>query len=189
MKISTLIVSIIATITAPVCIAQDDGAPYGSSKFTTIEGVDKLEQLKMVFDFNFADPHGIERALYPVSITLQTIQEYGPVSFEPYDLVVVSHGPEVVAFARQNYQEYKDIVDRVARLAQLGVKFEVCSVAADALGFGPDDFHEAPSASRSMVREDFSAARVVPHRRCHDHPAAGPSERTGRPVRGGLPSS
>lgn len=47
----------------------------------------------------------------------------------------------MVTWAKQNYEQYKDIVDRSARLADLGVKFEVCAVAATALGFEPQDFH------------------------------------------------
>lgn len=114
--------------------------PYGSSEFTVWPELERNKELKVAFDFNFNDPQGIARALYPVSLLLATIQEYGPVSFEP-DIVVISRGSEAVAWAKRNYAQYKEIVDRAARLAGLGVKFEVCTVAAAALGFEPGDLH------------------------------------------------
>lgn len=114
--------------------------PYGSSQFYVWPGLAESEELKVAFDFNFNDPNGVERAMYPVSFMLKTIQEYGPVSFEP-NMIVVSHGSEVVVWAKQNYEKYKEVVDRAARLAELGVKYEVCVVATSALGFKPEDFH------------------------------------------------
>jgi intracellular sulfur oxidation DsrE/DsrF family protein len=56
-------------------------------------------------------------------------------------VVIVSHGPEVVVFARKNYAKYKDIADRAAAFAKLGVRFEICQNAARFLGFNADDMH------------------------------------------------
>ena len=53
----------------------------------------------------------------------------------------MSHGPEVVLFARKNYAKYKDIVDRAASFSKLGVKFEICRNAATFQGFAAEDFH------------------------------------------------
>ena len=141
MLVRPVFILVISLFTVSPCLAESIDTPYGSSKFKSFDGIKKLEQLKAVFDFNFEDPEGVKRALIPISFFIKTVQEYGPVSFEPYDLIVVSHGSEVTAFARQNYQQFKDIVDSASRLAELGVKFEVCSVAAEALGFDVDDFH------------------------------------------------
>jgi intracellular sulfur oxidation DsrE/DsrF family protein len=142
MLVRTVFILVISLFTASPCVAESIDAPYGSSKFKSFDGIKNLEQLKAVFDFNFDNPEGVKRALIPISIFIKTVQEYGPVSFEPYNLIAVSHGSEVVAFAKQNYQQFKDIVDSASRLAELGVRFEVCSVAAEALGFSVDDFHE-----------------------------------------------
>lgn len=136
-----IIILVISLTTGSPSIAESTDAPFGSSNFKSFDNIKNTEQLKAVFDFNFEDPEGVKRALIPISFFIKTVQEYGPVSFDPYDLIVVLHGSEVVAFARQNYHQYRDIVDRSARLAEAGVKFEVCSVAADALGFSVDDFH------------------------------------------------
>lgn len=119
-----------------------------------------------MFDFNFAKPHGVKRALHPVSILLKTVQEYGPVSFEPVDIFVVSHGSEVVAFAKQNYKDYKDIVDRAARVAELGVKFEIYSVAAAALGFNSNDFHGfvrvVPTGAYALIYHQNQGYALMP---------------------------
>ena len=141
MLVRTLLLLSIVLVCAQNSFAESVQARYGSSKFSTFAGIDQLGQLKAVFDFNFDDPNGVKRALIPISFFIKTVQEYGPVSFEPYDIVVVMHGSEVAAFAKQNYRKFKDSMDTAGRLAELGVRFEVCSVAAEALGYGADDFH------------------------------------------------
>lgn len=141
MQLHTLIILVVGLLAGSPCFSESNNSPYGSSKFRVFDNITKVEQLKAVFDFNFEDPNGVQRALIPVSFFIQTVQEYGPVSFEPYDIIVVSHGSEVAAYAKKNYHQYKDIIDKSSRLAELGVKFEVCSVAAAALGFSIDDFH------------------------------------------------
>lgn len=141
MKIGRICAMAFGLFLSMTCAAENLATPYGSSRFQAFDDIDNIEQLKAVFDFNFEDPEGVGRALIPISFIIKTVQGYGPVSFDPYDLIVVSHGSEAVVFAKQNYPEYKEIVDRAARLAELGVKFEICSVAANALGFDEDDFH------------------------------------------------
>lgn len=139
-KLITILFCIVIPLISNAENKTDISTPYGSSQYYVWPKLKDLEEFKVAFDFNFNDPKGTERALYPVSFILKTIQEHGPVSFEP-NIIVVSHGSEVVTWAKQNYEQYKDIVDRSARLADLGVKFEVCAVAATALGFEPQDFH------------------------------------------------
>ena len=160
-----LLVVAIAFSAVPV-FAEEQGTPYGSSSFAPFAGVDDLEQLKVVYDFNFADPAGLDRALTPVSFTLQGVHEYGPVSFEPVDIIVVSHGSEVVAFAKQNYRDFKAVVDRAARLAELGVKFEICRIAARVLGFEPDDFHGfvrvVPTGSYALIYHQNQGYALMP---------------------------
>lgn len=140
--------------------------PYGSSEFHVLDGLNKIESMKVVFDFNFSDPKGVARALHPVSYMLKTVQNYGPVSFEPVDIIVVSHGSEVVVWAKQNYAQYKSIIDRAARLADIGVKFEVCIVAADALGYKPEDFHGfvrvVPLGSYALAYHHSQGYAIIP---------------------------
>jgi hypothetical protein len=125
-----------------------------------------VERLKVAFDFNFADPKGVARALHPISYMVKTVQEYGPALFEPVDIIVVSHGSEIVVWAKQNYTQYKDIVDRAARFAKMGVKFEVCIVAADTLGYKPEDFHGfvrvVPLGSYALAYHHNQGYAIIP---------------------------
>lgn len=162
--VMTLVVLVLGVVTPSAAGENDE--PYGSSTFSAFDGIDRMEQLKLAFDFNFADPNGVQRALHPVSFMLKATHEYGPVSFEPVHIVVVSHGSEVVVWAKQNYQEFKDIVDRAARLAEMGVKFEVCAVAASVLGFEAHDFHGfvrvVPTGTYALAYHQNRGYAVVP---------------------------
>lgn len=52
---------------------------------------------------------------------------------------LVLHGPEVEFFALKNYQQYKPIVDRAAKLAALGaVEISICQTRMRKLGIEPD---------------------------------------------------
>jgi len=53
---------------------------------------------------------------------------------------LVLHGPEVDFFVLENYAEYKDIVDRAAKLAALGaVDISICLTQMRSRGIGRDD--------------------------------------------------
>ncbi|MBT3305324.1 MAG: hypothetical protein HN377_02470, partial [Alphaproteobacteria bacterium] len=55
--------------------------------------------------------------------------------------VVVTHGPELRVFARENYVKYQGIVDKMKVLSDKGVEFRMCHNALRAAGFTKDDFH------------------------------------------------
>lgn len=114
-------------------------APYGTAKFSSYADINKIKQLKSVWDFNFQDPKSVAGVFNNVAALLKATEEYGPNEIDPIKVVIVSHGPEVVLWAKKNYSKYKDIVDRAASFAQQGVRFEVCKNDAAALGFTPDD--------------------------------------------------
>jgi intracellular sulfur oxidation DsrE/DsrF family protein len=179
-KLITILFCIVIPLISNADNKKDTSTPYGSSQYYVWPELKNLEELKVAFDFNFNDPKGIERALYPVSFILKTIQEHGPISFEP-NIIVVSHGSEVVAWARQNYEQYKDIVDRSARLAELGVKFEVCVVAATALGFEPQDFHGfvnvVPLGTYALTYHAHNGYAVIPGAATLPYPLINPDNR------------
>jgi hypothetical protein len=100
-----------------------------------------LKQLKVVWDFNFSDPSAVSTGLNFVGALMQATAEFGPHEIDPLHIVVVSHGPEAVVFAKQNYEKYKDLVDRAASFSKQGVKFEICGRAAAAQGFEAQDLH------------------------------------------------
>ena len=116
-------------------------APYGSSKFATYADIEKVKQLKAVWDFNFVDPNSVGVVFNNIHALLKATADFGPHELDPVSVVVVTHGPELVIFAKKNYAKYKDIVDRAASLAQQGVRFEACRNAAAAQGFSPEDLH------------------------------------------------
>jgi len=121
--------------------AQTNDSPYGSATFASYADIDKLKELKVVWDFNFSDPKAVGVVFNNLNALLKATAEFGPHELEPIKVVVVSHGPELVVFAKQNYAKYKDIVDRAASFSKQGVKFEICRNAAAAQGFAPQDLH------------------------------------------------
>ena len=57
------------------------------------------------------------------------------------EMVVVTHGPELRVFAKENSDKYQGIVDKMAALADKGVEFHMCNNAMRAAGFKPEDMH------------------------------------------------
>jgi uncharacterized protein len=118
-----------------------DVAPYGTAQFRPYADIDDVKQLKAVYDFYFPNPNSVPLVLSSINSLMTQTAEFGPHEFEPLKIVVVSHGPELVVFAKRNYAKYRETVDRAASLAQQGVRFEICRGAAAALNFVPEDFH------------------------------------------------
>jgi intracellular sulfur oxidation DsrE/DsrF family protein len=127
--------------TGGAIIAQTADTPYGVAKFAAYSDIDEIKQLKVVWDFNFIDPRAVGTVFNYVNALLTATSEFGPHEIDPIKVVIISHGPELVVFARKNYEKYKDIVDRAAGLAKQGVKFEICRNAATFLGFNAEAFH------------------------------------------------
>jgi len=139
MKIVALLLSIAGLVCATDVQAQEQ--PYGSSKFSAYADIEGVKQLKAVWDFNFVDPKAVGIVFNSINALIKATADFGPHEIEPLKIVVVSHGPELVVFARRNYAKYRDIVDRAASLAKQGVRFEACRNSAAAEGFGPADLY------------------------------------------------
>ncbi|MDE2364662.1 MAG: DsrE family protein [Hyphomicrobiales bacterium] len=133
----------IATLTAVASASAQQSTPasYGTAKFESYADIDKIEQIKTVWDFNFADPKAVGMVFNNLASLLKATSEFGPRSIEPIKVVIVSHGPEIVVFAKKNYDKHREIVDRAASFAQQGVRFEICRNAAAAQGFKPEDLY------------------------------------------------
>jgi hypothetical protein len=69
---------------------------------------------------NFVDPKAVGLVFNYVSALLRATAEFGPREIDPIKVVIVSHGPEVVVFDKNNYAKYKEIVDRAASLTGQG---------------------------------------------------------------------
>lgn len=121
--------------------APEEDSPYGSATFSGYDDIDSLEQLKVVWDWSFKDPNQAGVSMNFLGALLRATTEFGPKTIDPVKAVVVSHGPEVVIWAKQNYAKYKTIVDRAASFAQEGVRFEICRNDAAALGYKAEDLH------------------------------------------------
>lgn len=126
----------IASATAVLLVAvglgtpaySEEFAPYGSAKVDMHE----YPTINAVFDVNYDDPNSLN-ILY--AFVKNTSKPLGG------KMVVVTHGPELRVFAKENYEKYQSIVDKMAQLADAGVDFRMCNNAMRAAGYKPEDIH------------------------------------------------
>lgn len=103
-------------------------APYGTAKVD----MHKMPVENTVFDVNYEDPQKLNVLYNFVKNTKKTTGG---------KVVVVTHGPELRAFAKENYEKYQGIVDKMAELSKEGVDFKMCNNAMLAAGFKAEDMH------------------------------------------------
>lgn len=121
-------------IAAAVALAPASSAlaeaptPYGTAKID----MHKIPVTDTVFDVNYDDPQKLNTLYNFVKNTKRETRG---------EVVVVTHGPELRAFAKENYEKYQGIVDKMAELAQDGVQFKMCNNAMKAAGFNAEDMH------------------------------------------------
>jgi intracellular sulfur oxidation DsrE/DsrF family protein len=101
---------------------------YGTAKVD----MHKYAEIDTVYDANYDDPKKLKVLYAFINNTRKVV---------PGKIVVVTHGPELRAFAKENYEKYQDIVDSMAELAAHGVEFKMCNNAMRAAGFTPEDMH------------------------------------------------
>ncbi len=106
----------------------EEFAPYGTAKVD----MHAMPVTDVVFDVNYDDPQKLN-ILYNFVRNTQKITK-GKV-------VVVTHGPELRAFAKENYSKYQGAIDKMAELAKDGVEFKMCNNAMKAAGFSAEDMH------------------------------------------------
>lgn len=117
-----------ATLAATATLA-DEFAPYGKGKMN----MHTMEATNVVFDVNYQDPNQLNILYNFVKNTLKETKGKA---------VVVTHGPELRAFARENYEKYTGVIERMNELAQMGVEFKMCRNAMRAAGYSsPEDMH------------------------------------------------
>jgi intracellular sulfur oxidation DsrE/DsrF family protein len=103
-------------------------APYGTAKVD----MHPMPPTDVVFDVNYEDPKQL-------NLLHAFIKNTKPVTGGK--VVVVTHGPELRAFAKENYEKYQGIMDKMAELAKDGVEFKMCNNALKAAGFKAEDMH------------------------------------------------
>lgn len=109
---------------------------------------------QVVFDFFLDDPAKIGPALFWLRALMNPLLE-GPYGYAPesLDLVVVSHGTEIVTLVKKNYAQYAESVDRMRYYASLGVRFKVCALAAEDYGYRTQDFQDFVEVVPSGITE------------------------------------
>jgi len=122
---------VVATVFAWMPLHQalaTEFAPYGTAK----ADMHAMPVTDTVFDANYEDPQQLN-ILY--NFVKNTKRETGG------KVVVVTHGPELRAFAKENYLKYQSAMDKMAELAKEGVEFKMCFNAMKAAGFATEDMH------------------------------------------------
>lgn len=103
-------------------------SPYGTAKVDMHE----YPTIDAVFDVNYDDPQSLNMLYAFVKNSAKPLKG---------DMVVVTHGPELRVFAKENYMKYQGIVDQMAELAESGVDFRMCNNAMRAAGYEAEDMH------------------------------------------------
>lgn len=109
-------------------VSAADFAPYGTAKVD----MHQMPVTDVVFDVNYEDPQKLNMLYAFVKNTRKETRG---------NVVVVTHGPELRAFAKENYGKYQGAIDRMAELAKEGVQFKMCNNAMLAAGFKAEDMH------------------------------------------------
>lgn len=128
MRKSFAITSLVLAFAAAPAFAAGQFAPYGTAKVD----MHAMPVTDVVFDVNYADPNQLNLLYGFVRATVRETKG---------KVVVVTHGPELRAFAKENYEKYQGVVDRMAELAKEGIEFKMCNNALRAAGFVPEDMH------------------------------------------------
>lgn len=127
-KTAAFAAALIAALSATTTLA-DEFAPFGKGK----TDMHPMEVTNVVFDANYQDPNQLNILYNFVKNTLKETKGKA---------VVVTHGPELRAFARENYEKYAGVVDKMNELAKMGVEFKMCNNAMKAAGYASaEDMH------------------------------------------------
>ena len=111
---------------------------------------------KVVVEFYFDEPEKIVPALEWVSnvIYVLTKEPYSFVPGEDIDIVVVIHGTEITTLVKDNRDRFKSVWDRIEGMSMYGVKFKVCSMAAEQIyGYKKEDFPSFVELVPSAITE------------------------------------
>ena len=119
-------VSFAILCSAPLLAADKDLSPYGTAKVD----MHKYPTINRVYDVNYVDVQNLNGLANFITNVNKDV---------PGKSVVVLHGPEVRVFAKENYEKYQGLVDKMAGLAKSGVDFRMCNNAMHAAGFEATD--------------------------------------------------
>lgn len=136
---------IVYCLLASPAFAEEAGAQYVETPYTA---------QNVVFDFYFDEPAKINSALYWLRALINPLSE-SPYNQAPefMNIIVVIHGTEIVTVAKKNYAKYKEAVERMRYYHAIGVKFKVCSLAAEDFGYRRQDFYDFVEMVPSAITE------------------------------------
>jgi intracellular sulfur oxidation DsrE/DsrF family protein len=141
-------------ISTPVLAAN---APW---KGTTVTPTEYKPQ-KVVYDVHVKTVKEVESVLDRASY-LSTIT-----GADPFDqsIVLVLHGTELSFFAIENYEKYKELVNRAQSLvASEAVKIKMCTIAAKSQGYSPEDIHGfiemVPMGDAEIIRLQYEESHA-----------------------------
>ncbi len=123
---------------------------------------------KVVYEFYLDRPEKMTSALYWIrSLMNPLLEEPYAMAPEFMDIKVVIHGTEIVTLVKQNYERYREEVERMRYYASLGVEFKVCGMAAKEFGYTVEDFQDfveiVPSAFTELVHwQQQGYAQITP---------------------------
>jgi intracellular sulfur oxidation DsrE/DsrF family protein len=121
-------VGIIALGLTRAPLADESLSPCGTSKTDLHE----YPTINAVFDASYTDPKSLNILYTFVKNTMKPLNG---------KMAVVTHGPELRAFDKENDLKYQGNMDKMEELADLGVEFRMCHNALRAAGYKADDFH------------------------------------------------
>jgi len=127
-KYTTLAAVLVAIGVNHAVFADEAPSPYGIAKVDMYQ----MEPENVVLDVNYEDPNKLNILYAFVKNTKKVTKG---------KVIVVTHGPELRTFARENYEKYQGIIDKMAELAADGVEFKMCNNAMKAAGFESNDMH------------------------------------------------
>jgi uncharacterized protein len=119
-------IMVAAVCSAPLLAADKDLSPYGTAKVN----MHKYGTINRVYDVNYTDPNMLNALAGFITNVDKVV---------PGKSVVVLHGPEIRVFAKENYEKYQSIVDKMAALSKGGVEFRMCNNAMHGVGFEATD--------------------------------------------------
>ncbi|MGV8933067.1 MAG: DsrE family protein [Gallionellaceae bacterium] len=90
----------------------------------------KYPKINRVYDVNYDDPKKLNALVGFIKNVDKVV---------PGKTVVVLHGAEIRAFAKENYEKYQAVIDELAELSKGGVEFRMCNNAMHGAGFEAKD--------------------------------------------------
>jgi len=150
----------------------EDMTPYGDAKVD----LHKYPKINRVYDVNYDDPKKLNALVSFIKNVNKVV---------PGKVVVVLHGTEIRAFAKENYEKYQAVIDQLADLRKEGVDFRMCNNAMHASGFEAKDidgfvtivpagFAEIVSLQNKGYKVIDATATAVKDSRYIDHPEKKP---------------